>query len=335
MTYQRTGLFDHLDAMTDGRGLFEHAKGVVPRRQHGYCVDDNARLLVVASRQPIDLRVARLSQVALQLMLAALAPDGRSRNRMNVAGSWTDQPATADWWGRNVWGLGVAAALHPDDGIRTAARAGFDLAAGQRSSSRRAMAFAALGAAEVLHTDPAHPEARAVLLAFVSIFDSRITGRWPEERLAYANATLAEAMIAAGAALGRDDAVDRGLDMLDWLLTRETTRGHLSVTPVGGSDLSPAGPRFDQQPIEVAAMADACWLAASVTGDPAWERGVVAAWRWFEGDNDTGTMMYDPITSGSYDGLLKVGVNTNQGAESTLALVSTRQRVAALIGAAA
>ena len=61
----------------------------------------------------------------------------------------------------------------------------------------------------------------------------------------------------------------------------------------------------------------------------------MAAWRWFEGDNDTGTMMYDPITSGSYDGLLKVGVNTNQGAESTLALVSTRQRVAALIGAAA
>jgi hypothetical protein len=116
--------------------------------------------------------------------------------------------------------------------------------------------------------------------------------------------------------------------MLDWLLERETVRGHLSVTAVGGSDLAPTGPRFDQQPIEVAAMADACWLAGSVTGDPRWERGVLAAWRWFEGDNDTGAVMHDVITGGAYDGLLAVGVNTNQGAESTLALVATRQRAA-------
>lgn len=82
-------------------------------------------------------------------------------------------------------------------------------------------------------------------------------------------------------------------------------------------------------------MADASWLAATVTGDSRWEHGVVAAWRWFNGDNDTGAMMYDQTTMGSYDGLLEVGVNTNQGAESTLALVATRQRVAALIPAVA
>ena len=314
--------------MTDGRGLFEHAKGVVPRREHGYCVDDNARLLVVTSREVGDPRADRLSRIALRLTLAAVAPDGRSRNRMNVAGRWTDHPSTADCWGRNVWGLGVAATQHPVAEVRAAARSGFDLAVGQRSTSRRAMAFAALGAAEVLTTDPEHHRARGLLAAYLTIFDPKMKGPWPEERLAYANAALAEATIAAGAALDRGDAVDRGLDMLGWLLERETLRGHLSVTPVGGSDLAPTGPRFDQQAIEVAAMADACWLAGSVTGDPRWERGVLAAWRWFEGDNDTGAVMHDVITGGAYDGLLAVGVNTNQGAESTLALVATRQRAA-------
>ena len=148
MTVPTMSTLAHLDAMTDGRGLFEHARGVVPRREHGYCVDDNARLLLVTSRVADDPVAARLSRIALRLTVAALAPDGRSHNRMNTAGRWTDRPSTADCWGRNVWGLGVAATRHADEAVRVAARAGFDLAVGQRSSSRRAMAFAALGAAD-------------------------------------------------------------------------------------------------------------------------------------------------------------------------------------------
>ena len=42
-------VFDHLDALTDVYGLFEHALYATPRTEHGYCVDDNARALLVAS----------------------------------------------------------------------------------------------------------------------------------------------------------------------------------------------------------------------------------------------------------------------------------------------
>ena len=45
-------LFDHLERLTDDRGLFEHARLAVPRREHGYCVDDVARGLVVVCREP-------------------------------------------------------------------------------------------------------------------------------------------------------------------------------------------------------------------------------------------------------------------------------------------
>ena len=50
-----------------------------------------------------------------------------------------------------------------------------------------------------------------------------------------------------------------------------------------------------------------------------------AAAAWFQGANDSGQVMWDPETGGGFDGLLTDGVNQNQGAESTLAVISTMQ----------
>ena len=107
----------------------------------------------------------------------------------------------------------------------------------------------------------------------------------------------------------------------------ETHDGHLSVTPVGGRGPSDAGPGFDQQPIEVAAIANACSTAYRLTTDPRWLVGVNLAWHWFLGENDSATRMFDPDTGAGYDGLQPNGPNLNQGAESTLALLSTVQDV--------
>ena len=119
--------------------------------------------------------------------------------------------------------------------------------------------------------------------------------------------------------------------MLAWLLDLETLRGHLSVTGVQGRGPSDHGPQFDQQPIEVAAMADACWRAYSLTGDEVWARGVALAAAWFAGENDIGLRMYDAVSGGGFDGLQPDSVNLNQGAESTLALISTMQRASAFV----
>ena len=83
----------------------------------------------------------------------------------------------------------------------------------------------------------------------------------------------------------------------------------------------------------MATLADACTFAARLTGDSRWTAGVGMAAAWFDGDNDTGTPVWDPVTGGSYDGLEATGVNRNQGAESTIALVATRQQ-AQLVGRA-
>jgi hypothetical protein len=124
-----------------------------------------------------------------------------------------------------------------------------------------------------------------------------------------------------------------GLELLAWLLDYETVRGHLSVTPVGGSGPGDKRPAFDQQPIEVAALADACARASSVDGDRRWIDGLRGAEAWFLGDNDGKHVMWDPDTGGGFDGLTPLGPNLNQGAESTLALLATMQHSQRLVTA--
>jgi hypothetical protein len=102
-------LFDHLERLTDDRGLFEHARHAVPRPEHGYCVDDVGRGLVVVCHQPEPgPSVRRLARCYLAFVLDALDPTGACHNRMATGGQWRDEAAVGDWWGRALWGLGVA-----------------------------------------------------------------------------------------------------------------------------------------------------------------------------------------------------------------------------------
>ena len=321
----------HLDRMTDDRGLFEHAHGTVPRPEHGYCTDDNARLLIVATDADASAVANRLARVSLGFVLAAQDARGNMRNRMTIAGEWTDEPSTEDCWGRGLWGLGVATARHRDPALRRRARRGFNHGARLRSPDLRSMAFAALGAVEVLSAHPDHQPARRLAADYLDRVGPSMSSawRWPEPTLRYANAALADATIGAGAALGRAQDVERGLDMLAWLVERETVGGHLSVAGVGDHGPTSVPPLFDQQPIEAAALADACARAATVTSDDSWWRGVRLAESWLLGGNDAGLVMVDPVSGGGYDGLCAASVNTNQGAESTMAATTIIHRARA------
>jgi hypothetical protein len=326
--------FAHIIRLTDDKGIFEHAEGTTPRSDGGYCLDDAARALLVVCRQrPVEPALERLVVGYLSFVLRAMAPDGRCHNRLDSDGVWEDQPDTGDWWGRALWGLGTAAARGPVSIRATAAKA-FGRAATQRSPHLHTMAFATLGAAEILAVDRSHVGARELMVDLVAMVDlMRVDDRrsaapgwpWPLPRLTCADAAIAEALIAAGTALERDAVTAHGLALLEWLLATQTVNGRLSVTPVGGWGPGELRARFDQQPIEAAAVADACARAFARTGERRWAYGLERAVAWFLGENDAGVAMHDPGSGGGYDALTLHGRNTNQGAESTLALVSVLQ----------
>ena len=321
--------FRHLINISDDWGLFEHAKGPRPRFSHGYCTDDNARLVIVSAREHNGTcGGAILARLGMRFVLSAQTPDGKFHNRLSFGRVWLDEPTIEDAWGRAIWAFGTVIARSDDGVLHQRALGAFESAIRHRPDWLRSLAYAGLGAAEVLTVAPEHKGALDLVADAADriLLSSRSPDwPWPESRLTYSNALLPDVVIAAGVAHRDDDTVRTGLDMLRWLVETETHAGHFSVTPTTGRGPGDPKPAFDQQPIEVAALADAAKRAFDATGDDEWLREIEKAARWFHGDNDAGVPMIDEVTGGGFDGLHPHGRNLNQGAESTLAMVSTLQ----------
>jgi hypothetical protein len=316
--------------MTDHHGLWEHAEFATPRLDHGYCTDDNARALIVVGRvKDPSSDIVALGETYLAFLQHAELPTGGFVNRRNPDGTWSVGVGSDDSQGRAIWALGTIGGKGPTAEMQEMAIDMFDRCQGFRSTSPRANAFAILGAGEVLLSHPDHATGSLLMERCVRQLrlDHDPSWPWPEHRLAYDNARIPEALLLAGMVLRDDDLVEAGIGLLSWLVAIETSDGHFSFTPTGGWTFGEPRPGFDQQPVEAAAMADACARALSITGDPRWKESVDMAARWFLGDNDAGLPLYDPSTGGCGDGLGPDYTNLNQGAESTLAALSVLQHV--------
>ena len=73
--------------------------------------------------------------------------------------------------------------------------------------------------------------------------------------------------------------------------------------------------------------------AVTVTGDSSWLAATGMCVAWFLGDNDAKVALLDEQTGGGCDGLTPAGRNDNQGAESTMAMISVLQHGHRLIAA--
>jgi glycosyltransferase involved in cell wall biosynthesis len=332
--------YAHLLRLSNGVGVFEHAQLALPRIDHGYCTDDVARALVAVMREPErPPRLEQLAESSLSFLERAQLPDGRFHSRASIGGDWLDEVGPDDATGRALWAAGTTAARATWRSQRVRALALFEASAGFRTTWARANAFAVLGAAEVADATlaPSGTRAYELLEAAVSglgaLSDDPVVP-WPEPRLTYANAVLAEARLAAGVALDDEELVTEGLELLRWLVDVETRGDSFSFTPAGGWAPGEPRPGFDQQPIEAAAMADACARAFDVTGKPEWMERALGAAAWFLGANDLGLPLLDVATGGCRDGLERDGVNENEGAESTIALITALQQARRLQAAA-
>lgn len=324
---------DHLCSLTDDVGMLQHARYTVPDRNHGYCTDDNARALIFALRAYRLTKAPELLEMAttyLSFLQHAYNPaKGRFRNFMSYDRTWQEEFGSDDSHGRALWSLGIAVANAPTVGLRAAALDLFEPALGAVESlpSPRAWAFALVGIHAYLRRYSGDSEARRIRESLANrlfdLFEAHATDEWPwpEETLTYANAKLPHALLMSGQWLQRGDMIETGVNSLEWLLD-VMTESDGTLAPVGNDgwyhrDGQPA--RFDQQPIEVHALLEACIEAYNVTADERWLVEARRCFDWFLGKNRLNKSLYDYETSGCRDGLQPGGVNENQGAESTLA----------------
>jgi glycosyltransferase involved in cell wall biosynthesis len=323
---------NHLVAMCDNTGLFQHAVHTIPDRTHGYCVDDNARALI-ASCELSDSGEQRLPDV-LPARFAAFIQHAwncdtrRFRNFMSFDRRWLEQSGSEDSHGRTLWALGVCARKDLDLSRRLWAADLFAVAlpSVETFTSPRAWAFTLLGLdsyCTVRANDIAAQRIRLALATrLAAMFAEIATADWTwfETGLSYDNARLSQAMIVTGCATNGPTYQAIGLQSLQWLTRIQTTSSGL-FRPVGtesfGKQRSPPLP-FDQQPLEATAAIAANLAAYQLDPAPHWRREAERAFAWFIGENDLGVALVDVAAGSCRDGLHADRANENCGGESVI-----------------
>ena len=220
------------DVMCDGTGMLQHGKFVVPDRNHGYCLDDNARALMLVHRvhwaSPADEH-RRAATFASFVQHAWNDDVGMFRNFMNFDRTWCEDTGSQDSNGRAIWALGDAAAhaRHPD--VRAWAMQSFDRFAPMvaRLDCARSIAFAGLGAVAVLAREPGHELARTIVARCGDFLDRLLGGArrpdwtWFEAVVGYDNPRLPQALIECGRVLQNERWIADGLASLQWIMQHQ------------------------------------------------------------------------------------------------------------------
>lgn len=333
--------FKHVLALTDDTGIIQHATFTVPNRSEGYCVDDNARALILtaylADDRPLTAELARSQAMYLAFVCDSFNPaNGRFRNFMDYGRRWLEEAGSEDSHGRTLWALGTVIGRCPIDGYRKVACRVFEdgCDAVAATTSPRTWAYAVLAAQEVLRTCPVHERA----LALLSTSGHRLLRqyrayssdqwRWFEDTLTYGNARLSQALIVAGRACRNQSMLNAGIESLAWLAEQQTADlgvfAQIGTNRYFAEQKTSAPVRsamFDQQPLEAWDSVSAYLAAFEATSDASWLKKADRAYGWFLGDNMLGVPVYDPLSGGCQDGLHLDRPNENQGAESTLAFL--------------
>jgi len=328
---------EHVAVMTDDTGILQHATFNVPRYDEGYCVDDNARALmlmtILEDAGSYDPKLVRsLSSRYLAFVSNAFnAPIGRFRNFMSHSRVWREEQGSEDSHGRALWALGTVVGCSADPGRHSLAGALFHAAlpAVSTFSSPRAWAFALLGIEQYLHAFEGDRNVQSSGLAIaerlLGLFKRTDHPEWPwfENSVTYCNARLPQALIATASWTGNAEMSATGLRSLQWLTTiQRTAEGYFA--PVGTNGFFERGATaavFDQQPVDACATVSACMHAFRTTGDQRWADQARRAFTWFLGQNQLHQALYDPLSGGCRDALHADRLNENQGAESTLSFL--------------
>jgi glycosyltransferase involved in cell wall biosynthesis len=322
----------HFLSMCDDTGLLQHAIHSVPDRSHGYCVDDNARALLLscALNTPGEepLPEAMTARLAAFVQHAWNPGTRRFRNFMAFDRRWLEDSGSEDSHGRTLWALGQCAHADRSRSRRSWAAALFSEAAPSVAAfqSPRAWAFTLLGLEAYRIAEPLDSVAAELqhelagrLMALLAAVETP-DWVWFEEGLAYDNARLPQALISAGMSAGRRSYVAAGLRTLRWLMALQTAPSGV-FRPVGSQGFGDrrGQPRaFDQQPLEATATIAACLAAWRADDDPAWRAHAVRAFAWFLGSNDLSIPLIDLEDGSCRDGLHPGRVNENRGAESAV-----------------
>ncbi len=321
----------HLRRLTTSTGLLEHAKGIIPSFEHGYCLDDNARAalcLLMAHEAGLENLDTNLLSTYLAFVAHMQEDSGAFSNFFSFDRKKYDQEFSDDAYGRAMWLLGYLINHAPCDAMFQTAHEMFHRSLIHIDKLRYARGYANV-IFGLLEYHQKFPDQERIIHAIKNLSDTlclryhqhkREWWHWFEDALTYDNGLIPASLYAAFQLL-RDE---------NYLSVAETTRAFLESKCFVNSWLSLIGNhrwlRFDsnyelfaQQPIDAFAMVAMYEQAYAATKNPLFLEKMGKSYTWFYGENDLNINVYDQETKGCNDGIEPRNVNRNQGGESTIA----------------
>jgi len=321
----------HVKRMTDDTGIIQHAKFGIPNLKEGYCLDDNARALLMALmtfKQNKDYTALELCPVYLSYIHYMQNDDGTFKNFMSFNRSYLDEVGSEDSFARAIWALGYMLANAPNDSYYQIGRIIFFNAQPnfEKLKSIRSIAYTIMGTSYYLRSNPSDDGMIELLKRLTDVLVKHLenssdeTWVWFEELLAYDNAILPLALLHAAEILNDDKIREVAIVSINFLTAITMQGGYLSII---GNDKwhkkDGEHSKFAQQPLDAMAMVLMFHQAYHLTKNRDYLNQLFTSFMWFLGDNDLRMNLYDFETKGCCDGLENYGVNRNQGAESILA----------------
>ncbi|HDZ15705.1 MAG TPA: glycosyltransferase, partial [Pricia sp.] len=108
----------HIKRLTDDTGIIQHAKFGIPNLKEGYCLDDNARALLMVCmsyKQKKDVQALELMPIYLSYIHYMQNDDGSFRNFLSFNRNFLDEMGSEDSFGRTIWALGYLLGNAPND----------------------------------------------------------------------------------------------------------------------------------------------------------------------------------------------------------------------------
>lgn len=321
----------HVNRLTDHTGILQHAKYGIPNLKEGYCLDDNARALIMclmAYKNERSERLLELMAIYLSYIHYMQKEDGTFKNFLSFSREFLDDVGSEDSFGRAIWALGYLLRYPPNDAYFQTGKFLFFNAASnfEQLNSIRSIANTIIGLCHYLNAFPEDLEMlekmRKLTYKLANHYkeNQRSDWMWFEALLAYDNGLLPLAMLHAAEILHEEEIKLIGIDSMLFLTKISMKDGFLSV--VGNKDwYKKDGEKtlWGQQPVDAQAMVLMYQQAYKSTKDQKYLDYLNKSFMWFLGENDLRMSLYDSDTSGCCDGFEHNGINRNQGAESLIA----------------
>ncbi len=321
---------EHISRLTDRTGIIQHARFCIPNYKEGYCLDDNARALIMAlmaQRISKDKKLPELVTIYLSYMLYMQNEDGNFRNFLTFNREFINEVGSEDAFGRSIWALGFLLNDPPNDALYQSASVMFQAASPhfEKLNSIRGIANTIIGISYYLrkHSEDQAMHRRFEKLAKVLVEHYRANRtdrwRWFESLLAYDNAILPLALLHAGEVLNDEKVRDVAFDTMNFLTGHTFKEGYLSI--IGNEKWFCKDCErsiFAQQPVDAMTMVLMYQKAYRLTRNNDYYEKMILSFMWFLGENDLRMSLYDHQTKGCCDGFESYGINRNQGAESSI-----------------